>query len=236
MKDAHIAIIGMACRVPGAADVDAFWDNLCAGRESISFFSDEELRSAGVDPALLANPAYVKAGAILSDIDQFDAGFFGFTPREAEILDVQHRLFLECAWAAMENAGYNPDTHDGTCGVFAGAGVNTYLIRNLYGNPDLAASVDSYQLMLANDKDYLSTRVSYKLNLRGPSVGVQTACSTSLAAVHLACQSLLSGECDVALAGGVAVRVPGKEGYLHREGMILSPDGHCRAFDAKAQG
>lgn len=231
-----IAVIGMACRFPGAPDINAFWDNLTHGRESISFFSDDELRVSGVDEALLQNPSYVKAGAVLSDIENFDAAFFGFTPREAEILDVQQRLFLECAWQALEDASVNSDTNDQVCGTFAGVGPNTYLLQNLYANRDLVASLGAYQLLLANDKDYLATRVSYKLNLRGPAITVQTACSTSLAAIHLACQSIVTGECDMAIAGGVAVRVPHKEGYLYQPGMILSPDGHCRAFDAKAQG
>jgi acyl transferase domain-containing protein/SAM-dependent methyltransferase/acyl carrier protein len=232
----HIAVIGLSCRFPGAGDPGAFWKNLRQGHEAISFFSDQELLSSGIDANLLSHPNYVRAGAVLPDIDMFDATFFGFSPREAEILDPQHRLLLECAWEALEDAGYNPELDKGLCGVFAGAGVNTYLLHNLFGHSDLLASAGSYHLMLANDKDYLATRISYKLNLKGPSVTVQTACSTSLAAVHLACQSLLSGECDVALAGGVSVRVPHNAGYLYQEGMILSPDGHCRAFDASAQG
>jgi acyl transferase domain-containing protein/acyl carrier protein len=232
----QIAIIGMACRFPGAPDPERFWANLSAGRESITFFSEDELRRAGVAPALLANPAYVRAGAVLGDIEQFDAAFFGFSPREAEVLDVQHRLFLECAWEALEAAGVNPDAPDQVCGVFAGCGPNTYLLSNLYRNAELVSALGFYQVMLASDKDYLSTRVAYKLNLRGPALTIQTACSTSLVAVHVACQSILAGECDLAIAGGVSVRVPHVEGYLHQEGMILSPDGHCRAFDRQARG
>ena len=231
-----IAIIGMSCRFPGARNIDEFWLNLRDGRECITFFTDEEILASGVDPALLNNPNYVRAGAVLPDIERFDASFFGFTPREAEIMDVQQRLFLECAWEAMESAGYDSETGSGSCGVFAGTGLNTYLLNNLYANRNLLESVDSFGVMLANDKDFLPTRVSYKLNLKGPSINVQTACSTSLVAVHLACQSLLAGECDLALAGGVSVRVPQKTGYLYQEGMIFSPDGHCRAFDAKARG
>ena len=235
MNPSDIAIIGMSCRFPGAKDLDEFWLNLREGRECITFFTDEEILASGVDPALLNNPNYVRAGAVLPDIERFDASFFGFTPREAEIMDVQQRLFLECAWEAMESAGYDSETGSGSCGVFAGTGLNTYLLNNLYLNRNLLESVDSFGVMLANDKDFLPTRVSYKLNLKGPSINVQTACSTSLVAVHLACQSLLAGECDLALAGGVSVRVPQKTGYLHQEGMIFSPDGHCRAFDAKAK-
>jgi acyl transferase domain-containing protein/acyl carrier protein/SAM-dependent methyltransferase len=232
----HIAVIGLSCRLPGANDPAAFWRNLQEGREAISFFSDKELLRSGVAASLLSDPRYVRAGAVLSDIEMFDAAFFGFSPREAAILDPQHRLFLECAWEALEDAGYNPEVDKGLCGVFAGAGINTYLLHNLHGHKHLLASIGGYQMMLANDKDYLATRVSYKLNLKGPSITIQTACSSSLAAVHLACQSLLTGDCDVAMAGGVSVRVPHHTGYLHEEGMILSPDGHCRAFDADAMG
>jgi acyl transferase domain-containing protein/2-polyprenyl-3-methyl-5-hydroxy-6-metoxy-1,4-benzoquinol methylase/acyl carrier protein len=236
MNDSDIAIIGMSCRFPGAKDVAEFWRNLRDGRESITFFTEQELVASGMDPALLSNSNYVKASAVLADIDLFDASFFGFSPRDAEIMDVQQRLFLECAWEAMENAGHDPETLAGSCGVFAGAGLNTYLLNNLCGNRTLLESVGGFGITLANDKDFLPTRVSYKLNLRGPSINVQTACSTSLVAVHLACQSLLTGECDIALAGGVSVRVPQKTGYLYQEEMIFSPDGHCRAFDAGAKG
>jgi acyl transferase domain-containing protein len=231
-----VAIIGMAGRFPGARDLGAFWKNLRDGVESVSFFSNDELVSAGIDPALLANPDYVRAKAVLEDAELFDAAFFGFNPREAEIIDPQHRLFLECAWEALEVASYDPERYDGTVGVYAGTSMNTYLVTNLFSNPALIEAVGRYQTMLGNDKDFLPTRVSYKLNLRGPSLGVQSACSTSLVAVQLACQSLLTYQCDIALAGGASVRVPRKAGYLHQKGMILSPDGHCRAFDARAEG
>jgi non-ribosomal peptide synthase protein (TIGR01720 family) len=230
-----IAVIGMAGRFPGARDVNQFWQNLRDGVESLSFFADRELEAAGVAPALLDHPAYVKAGMILDDIEQFDAALFGFTPREAEITDPQHRLFLECAWEALETAGYDPERYDGAIGVYAGVGLSSYLL-NLYTNRELMGSVLGMQAVIGNDKDYLSTRVSYKLNLRGPSMTVQTTCSTSLAAVHLACQGLLNYQSDIALAGGVKLDVPQKAGYLYQEGGILSPDGHCRAFDAGAQG
>ncbi|HVU25275.1 MAG TPA: SDR family NAD(P)-dependent oxidoreductase [Opitutus sp.] len=231
-----IAIVGLAVRVPGARNVDEFWANLRAGREAVTFFTDDELRRAGVDAARLARPNYVKANAVLPDADRFDAAFFGFTPREAELLDVQQRVFLECAWTAIEHAGYDPLAVPGAFGVFAGAGLNTYLLRQIAKNPAAVASAGGFQVMIANDKDFLATRVSYKLNLRGPSLAVQTACSTSLVAVHAAVQSLLAGECDAALAGGVSIRVPQDEGYEWQEGMILSPDGHCRPFAANAAG
>jgi acyl transferase domain-containing protein len=229
----EIAIIGMAGRFPGAKNIDEFWYNLQQGVESITVFSDEELRKSGVDETLINHPQYIKVGGKLEGVDLFDAAFFGFNPREAEILDPQHRLFLECAWEALEYAGYDSENTSGTVGVYAGTGMNGYLF-NLYTNSTIRNSVNPYQLFLANDKDFLTTRVSYKLNLEGPSVDIQTACSTSLVAVHIACQSLLSGECEMALAGGVAISR--NDGYLYQEGGIYSPDGHCRAFDAKAQG
>jgi acyl transferase domain-containing protein/NADPH:quinone reductase-like Zn-dependent oxidoreductase/acyl carrier protein len=230
----EIAIIGMAGRFPGAANIDQFWQNLKAGVESVSFFSDEELLSSGVDPALLSDKKYVRAGAVLDDIESFDGEFFGFNPREAELTDPQHRLFLECAWEAFERAGYSPAAYKGSIGVYGGAALNTYL-RAFLSDPG-PVSASNFLTLVGNDKDYLTNRVSYKLNLRGPSVTVQTACSTSLVAVHLACQSLLSRECDMALAGGVSITVPQKTGYLYDEGGVLSPDGHCRAFDAQARG
>ncbi|MDP9360622.1 MAG: SDR family NAD(P)-dependent oxidoreductase, partial [Acidobacteriota bacterium] len=231
-----VAIIGMACRVPGATTLDAFWDNLRNGVESISFFSDEELIAAGVDAAQLRDARYVRARAVLRDVESFDPAFFGLSPREAEIMDPQHRLFLEGAWEALEHAGYDPERYRGSIGVFAGVGMNGYLLHNIYPNRDRLAAVSGFQVMLGNDRDFVATRVSYKLNLRGPSINVQAACSTSLVAVHLACQSLLNGECDIALAGGVSIHVPQTEGYLYQDGMIFSPDGHCRAFDARAEG
>ena len=237
VNNSDIAIIGMSGRFPGAKDIETFWENLREGVESISQLSDEELVSAGVDANLLNHPQYVKASGVLSDIDRFDASFFGFNARDAEMMDPQHRLFLEQSWEAIEGAGYNPETYAGSIGVYAGTGLNTYLLNNLYPNlrqSNLSASI--FQILNTNEKDFLATQVSYKLKLTGPSISVQTACSTSLVAVHLAHQSLLNGECDLAIAGGVSIRVPQKSGYLYQEGMILSPDGHCRAFDAKAKG
>ncbi|MEH2082693.1 MAG: beta-ketoacyl synthase N-terminal-like domain-containing protein [Nostoc sp.] len=231
-----IAVIGMAGRFPEAKSIDEFWQNLSQGRESISFFTDEELLSKGVNPTLLRDPNYVKAGAWLSDIEMFDAPFFGFTPREAEIMDPQHRLFLECAWEALENAGYNPETSEEFIGVYAGSSLSTYLLNNLISNNDLLKSLSGTIITSGNDKDHIPTRVSYKLNLKGPSLNVSTACSTSLVAVHLACQGLLSYQCDIALAGAITVGVPQNIGYLHQKDGMASPDGHCRTFDAKAQG
>ena len=231
-----IAIIGMTGRFPGANNVDIFWQNLVNGVESITFFTDEELIASGVDPALLNSPNYVKAKGVLENIEMFDPLFFGFTPKEAELMDPQHRLFLECAWEALENAAYNSEAYDGRIGVYAGAGLNVYLVKNLISNRDLTELAGDFQVSIGNDKDYVPTRVSYKLNLTGPSINVNTACSTSLVTVHLACQSLLNYQCDMALAGGVSIYTPQKEGYFYQNGSIASPDGHCRAFDARAQG
>ncbi|HEY5836728.1 SDR family NAD(P)-dependent oxidoreductase [Streptomyces sp.] len=232
----RVAIIGMAGRFPGAGDVETFWTNLEQGREGITVFSDEELSAAGADPALLAREGYVKAKGVLDDADLFDEGFFGYSPREAELLDPQHRVFLECAWHALESAGVDPTRFDGRIGVFAGAGLNTYLLFNLMNNQRVLDATGMYQVALASDKDFLATRAAYKLDLTGPAVTVQTACSTSLTAVHLACQSIVNGECDIALAGGVAVTSPLRGGYQYEPGGILSPDGTCRAFDADAAG
>jgi acyl transferase domain-containing protein len=232
----EIAIIGMAGNFPGAKNVDSFWQNLRDGLESISFFTDEELVSTGTDPAILNDTRYVKANSVLEDIELFDAAFFGFTPREAEITDPQHRLFLECVWQALESAGYDSETYTGQIGLYAGVAISSYLFLNLYPNREFMESVDLFQTLIGNDKDHLPTQISYKLNLKGPSVNVQTTCSTSLVAVHLACQSLLNGESDIAVAGGVSIKVQQQEGYYYQEGGILSPDGHCRAFDANAQG
>ncbi|HLB77444.1 MAG TPA: polyketide synthase, partial [Candidatus Dormibacteraeota bacterium] len=230
-----IAIIGLSGRFPGAPDVDRFWANLRGGAESISFFSEADLRAEGLSASLLERPDYVNAGGVLSDIELFDAGFFGFNPREAEVLDPQHRVFLECAWEGLERAGYDPARFPEGIGVFAGAGSSGHLVR-LHADPDLLSLFGSMHVSIGSEKDHLTTRVAYKLNLRGPAVGVQTTCSTSLVAVCLACQALASRQCQMALAGGVSVVVPQRTGYLYRQGGILSPDGHCRAFDARAQG
>jgi acyl transferase domain-containing protein/acyl carrier protein len=233
--DLDIAVIGMAGRFPGADNVEGFWQNLRDGTESVSRFSDEELLQAGVRPEALRDPAYVKAAAVLRDVERFDARFFGCTAREAQILDPQHRLFLEAAWEALESAGYDTDRYRGSIGVFGGAGGTTWVFA-LLSDPQVSAAVSPYQVMISTDKDYLAPRVAYKLNLGGPAVMIQTACSTSLVAVHMACQSLLAGECDMALAGGVAVSLPQKAGYRYEPNGIASRDGHCRAFDAAATG
>lgn len=232
-----IAVIGMACRFPGANNTREFWSLLREGREALTALSDEQLRAAGVPESLLNDPDYVKVGMHLQEMEQFDAGFFGFSPLDARILDPQHRHFLECTWEALEDAGYDPARYNGSIGVFAGSGHNAYLPYNLLSNPQLVADVGFFLLRhTGNDKDFLTTRASYCLDLRGPSVNVQTACSTSLVAVHLAAQSLLNAECDMALAGGVTIELPHHQGYLYKESEILSPDGHCRPFDASAGG
>jgi amino acid adenylation domain-containing protein len=230
-----LAIVGMSGRFPGAADLGRFWQNLTQGKESIRFFDEDELLEAGVPTELLSRPDYVGAKGMLDHADLFAASFFGFTPREAELLDPQQRIFLECAYHALENAAYDSTRYVGPIGVFAGTSLNTYAAA-LHARPDLIETIGGMQAFIDSDKDHLATRVSYKLNLRGPSVSVQTACSTSLVAVHLACRSLLDHECDLALAGGVSVNVPLASGYVYQQDGVTSPDGHCRAFDAQARG
>lgn len=234
--DTDVAITGMALRVPGADTLEAFWSRLRDGVESITRFTDEELAAAGVDAATLASPNYVKAKAVLTDVAGFDPGFFGLSAREAAFTDPQHRLFLECAWHALEHAGCAAEPADGPVGVYAGAGTSLYLLHHLIGNPAVTDMASWFEVMLANTGDALATRASYALDLRGPSVNVQSACSTSLVAVHMAVQALLNGECRVALAGGVSLDLPLTRGYWWQDGMILSPDGHCRPFDAQARG
>ena len=235
--ESAIAIVGMSGRFAGARNVDEFWHNLAGRVCSVEAPTDEALREAGVSTASLADPSYVKATLELPDMEKFDAGFFGFSPLDASIMDPQHRHFLECAWEALESAGRDPSRFDGTIGVYAGSGHHAYFARNLLTRPDLLDDVGFFLLRhTGNDKDFLATRVSYQLDLKGPSVNVQTACSTSLVAVHWACQSLLSGECDMALAGGVTIELPHRQGYHAREGEILSPDGVCRPFEANSNG
>jgi acyl transferase domain-containing protein/acyl carrier protein len=232
-----IAVVGMAGRFPGASRTEEFWRNLRDGVEAISFYTEAELMAEGIDDDLLHHPQYVRAGTFLPDIAMFDASFFGFTPVEAEITDPQHRIFLECAWEAIENAGYEAASSKHRIGVYAGAAASTYFLK-IYEDPGLAAATGDFQIGIANNTDHLATRVSYKLNLKGPSFSVQTGCSASLVAVHVACQALLDYECDMALAGGISIGANAgkKSGYLYQEGAILSPDGHCRTFDAKARG
>ena len=235
-RDTEIAIIGMGGRFPGAANPDQLWQHLKERVESIRHFTDEELIAAGNDPDLVANPNYVKAQGIVGDVELFDAGFFGYNPRSAELTDPQHRVFLECAWEAMENAGYDTERYPGRVGVFAGQSMNTYWLKNLYYHIDLVASVDSLAAAIGNDKDSITTEVSYRMNLRGPSVLVQSSSSTSLTAIHYACLSLLNHECDMAIAGGCSIHVPEMQGYMYQEGGTTDPEGHCRTFDAEAKG
>ena len=233
----EIAIVGMACRFPGALNPEQYWENVRNGVESVRTYTDQELLDAGVPAAHLKHPSYVKAGAPLDSLEQFDAPFFNMGPREAAVMDPQHRHFLECAWEALEHGGYDPSRYPGAIGVFGGSGHNLYLPYNILTNRALVESEGFFLLRhTGNDKDFLTTRVSYAFNLKGPSVNVQTACSTSLVAVHLAAQSLLSGECDMALAGGVTLELPHRQGYFYKEGEILSPDGHCRPFDDRSEG
>jgi acyl transferase domain-containing protein len=231
----EIAIIGMGGRYPKSSNLEQFWRHLREGDELISFYTEEQLAACGVAPEVLSNPNFVKAASVLDDIELFDASFFGFTPREAALLDPQHRLFLECAWEALEQSGYNSETYKGLIGVYAGTGIGSYFLANIMPNPEFGP-LDQLSLLLSTDKDYMMTRASYKLNLRGPSVMVQTACSTSLVAIHMACQSLLNEECDMALAGASVIGVMQRYGYYSYEGGIYSPDGHCRPFDAEARG
>lgn len=245
MKDPNdkIAVIGMACKFPGADDPEEFWNNLVRGQETLTHFSDEEIRK--VEPyfeELKNNPDYVRVRGAIRDVDKFDAAFFGITPKEATETDPQQRVWLETAWKALEHAGCDPFSYSGAIGVFGGGGISSYLINNIlrdpkrmdnYFRPDFGSST---QMILGNDTSYITTKTAYHFNLKGPAVYVQTACSTSLVAIVLACQSLYSLESDICLAGGVRISVPQERGYLYQEGTIVSPDGHCRPFDEKAQG
>ncbi|HEY9068270.1 MAG TPA: amino acid adenylation domain-containing protein, partial [Burkholderiaceae bacterium] len=237
MNDAEpIAVIAMAGRFPGARDVEQFWDNLCAGRESITFFQDGEL-DPGIPPALRGDACYVKARGVIDDVELFDAGFFGISPREAELMDPQQRIFMELCWECLERGGHAPDGQDhGPVGIFAGMYNATYFQRHVMYRPDLVEKVGEFQVMLANEKDYIATRVANRLNLTGPAVSVHTACSTSLVAIAQAFASLRAGQCDMALAGGSSITCPPKSGYLFQDGAMLSPDAHTRTFDESAQG
>ena len=230
-----IAIIGMAGRFPGAADVDAFWANLCGGVESIRHFSVDEL-DPSVPASVHGDPAYVRARGVLDDVELFDAAFFGISPLEAQLMDPQHRHFLEVSWQALEHSGYVPERVPGPVGVFGGMYNATYYQRHLVHRPDVTSRLSDLAVMLGNEKDYVTSRVAHRLGLDGPAVAVHTACSTSLVATAMAMDSLRNGGCDVALAGGVAITCPPRSGYLYQEGSMASPDGHTRAFDAKAAG
>jgi phthiocerol/phenolphthiocerol synthesis type-I polyketide synthase E len=232
----RIAIVGLAGRFPGARTLEAFWEMLRRGGDARRVPTDAELDEAGVPAGLRAHPQWVRSSYVLEGATDFDAGLFGYSPREAELMDPQQRIFMECAWESLDNAGYDPGRFKGAVAVYASVSLSSYLLRALMRQPDLMDAAGSFGVMLANDKDYVATRVSHRLGLRGPAATVQTACSSSLVALHLACQSLLSGESDMALAGGSSVSFPQTAGYLYQEGMIFSPDGYCRAFDAKANG
>ncbi|MFG1935056.1 type I polyketide synthase [Mycobacterium sp. NPDC048908] len=232
----------MAGRFPGADSVSEFWDNLRRGQESIVTLSEEDLLAAGVSEKALANHAYVRRAALMNGIDEFDADFFGFTPQAARMTDPQHRLFLQCAWHALEDAGCDPAHIDGSVGVYATSTTSGYLLHNLMSHHDpneiigQGVTFEMVNLSLQNDKDYLATRVAHQFNLRGPALSVQTACSSSLVAVHLACQSILNGESDMALAGGASLRIPHRVGYWHEPGSMVSATGHCRPFDVRSDG
>jgi len=231
-----VAIIGMAGRFPGADNIEAFWQNLIDGRESIRFFSQQELAEAGIAPSVYSQKNYVPAHGSLGDIESFDAEFFGMSPSWAQLIDPQHRVLMQVIWHALEHAGYAKHRTDRSVGVFVGCGQNDYLIQKIL--PFLAANPDAseYSAILGNERDFIATRISYAMDLTGPSLTIQTACSTSLVAVHTACRSVLDGDCDVAIAGGVSLQIPQVSGHIYKQGMINSPDGHCRAFDAQAEG
>ncbi len=235
-SERDVAVIGMSGRFPGARDLDALWKLLAEGREAVEPLTDEQLIAAGVPRSVLARDGYVKMASAIEGAEEFDADFFGYNARDAALMDPQQRLFLEHAWSALENAGHTPAGFDGLIGVYAGVAWNTYLLSNLMTHRELFDGAGAFQVFITNDKDFMPTRTSYKLDLKGPSIIVQSSCSTSLVATHLACLGLLSYECDMALVGGVTVKVPGRIGYLHQEGGLASPDGHCRTFDEQAAG
>ncbi|MFW6012210.1 MAG: beta-ketoacyl synthase N-terminal-like domain-containing protein, partial [bacterium] len=236
VRPTDVAVIAMTGRFPGARGVEELWELLRNGVDAITDLSTEELRHLGLPDSMLEDPRFVKTSAILEDedVETFDAEFFKYSPREAALIDPQQRLFLQCAWEAMERAGYATNRIEYPVGVWAGQGPSTYLLQLLGPNQPVRSSQDA--LFIGNDKDFLATRVSYELGLMGPSMNVQSACSTSLVATHLACQSLLSYECDMALAGGINITVPQRRGYLFEPDGPRSEDGRCRAFDADAQG
>lgn len=236
IKSTDIAIIGMAGRFPGAENIDEFWKTIASGSEETIFYSREYLENKGVDNLLLEHKNYIYANPLLESADKFDSSFFGFTPREADFMDPQHRIFLEVCYEAIENAGYRKENSNFPIGVFGGCGMNNYLVKNLLHHPETKSSLGEMLTVINNNSDYMTTRVSYKLNLKGPSIDIQTACSTSLVAVHIACQSLINNECYIALGGGSFINIPHDEGYLFEPGGINSPDGHCRPFDKDANG
>jgi acyl transferase domain-containing protein len=231
-----IAIIGMATRLPGAPNLQAYWDLLREGKEGIVHFSKEELIAAGVPEDVIEDPAFRSAKGYLADVEMFDAAFFGISPREAELMDPQHRVMMECAWEAMEHAGYEPSSYPGRVAIFTSAGMNTYLAFNIMTHPGLIEDVGGFQLSMYNDKDFVPTRIAYSMNTHGPAIDIGTACSSSLVGIHMGCQHLLSYQSDMVLVGGVTVHFPQQTGYLHEAGSAYSPDGHCRPFDATVSG
>jgi acyl transferase domain-containing protein len=239
-SEAHgseIAVIAMAGRFPGAPTLAQYWSNVRDGVESVRFFSDEELLAAGENPSLLADPAYVRAWPQLDGIEQFDASFFGISPRDASVMDPQHRLFLEVAWEVLERAGYSGRSAPLATGVFAATGMNHYMMHHLVPNKEVMRTVGEWLVRHnGNDMNFLATRAAYQMNLKGPAMNIQTACSSSIVAIHLACQSLLNGETDLAIAGASTLSLPQDRGYLYKQGEILSADGHCRPFDAGSRG
>ena len=231
-----IAVIGLACRMPGAADADGFWEMLADGTEAVRFFTLDEQRALGVPESIVTDPNFVPAAAILDDHDAIDTGFFGMSIREAEIRDPQHRLLLELSHTALEDAGYDPSRYGGEIGNYATVGPDVYQWLNIRSNPKAYANAGWLAVMVGNHPDYASTLTSYKLGLRGPSLTMNTACSSSLVSLHLACEALRNGECDMALTGGATIDIPAGHGYLYDEDGITAPDGHCRPFDADARG
>ena len=231
----EVAVIGMAGIFPGAGDIHEFWENLKNGVESIAFFSDDELRQEGLDDETLKNPNYVKANAALERVGYFDASFFGYTPREAQIIDPQMRQFSQCVWHALEDAGYDPFGYSQRIGLYAGASPHFQWLGKVMSS-NASQGLTNFKVAQLIDKDFMCTQISYKLNLKGPSISIQTACSTSLVAIHYAIRDLLLGECEIALAGGVSIGLPLRSGYIYQPGMVVSPDGHNRTFDADGNG
>jgi len=233
--NADIAIIGMAGRFPGAKNIDEFWDLLVEGREGTSFFTVDEI-DASIPSSVKNDPAYVKARGLIDGADEFDAAFFGFNPRSAELMDPQQRVFLQIAWEALESTGYLPQKYNGLVGVFAGTGYNTYYTNNVLNHPSKVDQYGQFNVRTLNEKDYIATRTAYQLNLKGPAVAVHSACSTSSLAIAQAVSSIRDGQCDIALAGAACITSPIKSGHFYEEGSIMSKDGHCRPFDADATG
>ncbi|MBD9358031.1 type I polyketide synthase [Methylomonas albis] len=232
----NIAIVGIAVRMPGAPDLESFWQNLRDGVEAVSLFSEAEMLASGLDLETIRDPLFVPAKAILDDVEMFDAPFFGISPREAELMDPQHRLMMECAWEVLEHAGYDSETYPGRIAVFTSAGMNTYLPFNILSNPGLLQQVGGFQLSIYNDKDFVPSRIAYSMNLKGPAIDIGTACSSSLVGVHFACQHLLTYQSDMTLVGGISIHLPEKMGHLYEAGTAYSPDSHCRPFDAEPSG